>query len=65
MSNWTMPKWMKKYESMITNTGGNDVTELFNGNADPFINLPLSTIQAMTKAQIALLVKLHKAKIIK
>lgn len=58
---WEMPAWMRKYEKYITNTGGNSVTDLMNGHADPQINLPLSTIQAMCKSQVSLLYGLHKA----
>lgn len=61
MKKWKMPKWMKGYESMIVNTGGNDVEEMVNGNADPFINLPLSTLQACVKSQVSLLTRLHDA----
>ena len=56
---WTPPDWIKPYLPLITNTGGNDPVELYNGNADPLVNLPLSTIQAMTKAQISLLEQLR------
>ena len=62
---WRMPDWMKKHEEAITNTGGNDVTELMNGHDDPMINIALSTIQAMCKAQVALLEQLHKAGLLK
>lgn len=57
---WTMPPWMKQYATLIVNTGGNDVTEMMNGNADPMINLPLSTLQACVKSQVSLLVILHR-----
>ena len=50
-----LPKWMKPYLPLIVNTGGNDVEEMYNGHADPYINLPLSTLQACVKSQIALL----------
>lgn len=59
MKKWTMPKWMKPYEALICNTGGNNVEEMYNGNADPFSNLPLSTLQACVKSQVILLTTLH------
>lgn len=57
---WRMPKWMRKYEPYICNTGGNDVTAMNNGHADPFSNLPLSTLQACVKSQVILLETLHE-----
>jgi hypothetical protein len=60
MKKWKMPTWMKQYERFIINTGGNDVTEMMNGDADPRINLPLSTLQACVKSQIGMLEVLHK-----
>lgn len=58
---WKMPQWMKKFVPCIVNTGGNDVTDMMNGNATPDINLPLSTLQACVKSQVALLYQLKKA----
>lgn len=55
MRKWTMPKWMEPYRDAIRNTGGNAVEEMMNGNADPRINLPLSTLQACVKSQVGLL----------
>ena len=55
MSSWKMPKWMEKYRSLICNTGGNPVDEMVNGNADPRVNLPLSTLQACVKSQVIFL----------
>lgn len=56
---WKIPGWMVPYVEYVVNTGGNDVEELVNGNADPLINLPLSTIQFGVKSQILLLERLH------
>ena len=50
-----LPKWMKPYLPFIVNTGGNNVEEMYNGHADPRVNLPLSTLQACVKSQILLL----------
>lgn len=50
---------MKPYRELIVNTGGNSVEEMMNGNASPLVNLPLSTLQACVKSQIALLNRLH------
>lgn len=63
MSNkkWTMPKWMSPYAGFICNTGGNDITEMMNGNADPRVNLPLSTLQCAVKSQVLMLNALHRA----
>lgn len=57
---WTMPDWMEPYRESIINTGGNSVEDMMNGNADPFINLPLSTLQACVKSQVGMLGLLHK-----
>ena len=64
MRKWKMPKWMKPYEPLIVNTGGNDVTDMVNGHADPLINLPLSTLQACVKSQISLLYVLKKKELL-
>ena len=42
------------------NTGGGDIEDMVNGDADPRINLPLSTLQACVKSQVDLLGNLHK-----
>lgn len=57
---WTMPVWMERYRSMIVNTGGNSVEDMMNGNADPIVNLPLSTLQACVKSQVAFLQTLQR-----
>lgn len=57
---WKPPKWMAPYLPFIVNTGGNRVIDLVNGHADPCINLPLSTLQACVKSQVALLEALHE-----
>lgn len=59
---WKMPKWMEPYREYIVNTGGNSVEDMVNGNADPLTNLPLSTLQACVKSQVALLQHLHEEK---
>lgn len=59
---WTMPKWMEPYRGSICNTGGNTIEECMNGNSDPVINLPLSTIQFGVKSQVALLYSLHNSR---
>jgi len=65
MSTWTMPKWMHTYRQHIVNTGGNEIEKLMAGNADPRVNLPLSTLQACVKSQISLLYRLHSAKMLR
>lgn len=57
---WTMPDWMEPYRGDIANTGGNKIEDMVNGNADPRINLPLSTLQACVKSQVLMLEVLHK-----
>lgn len=59
MKKWTMPKWMREYEPLIVNTGGNTVAEMMNGNADARVNLPLAMLQACVESQVALLWALH------
>ena len=56
---WTMPNWMEPFRSLICNTGGNSIEAMMDGNADPRVNLPLSTLQAAVKSQVYLLEKLH------
>ncbi len=57
---WTAPDWMRPYLEHIVNTGGGDIEQMVNGDADPYINLPLSTLQACVKSQVALLQLLHQ-----
>jgi len=59
-----MPSWMEPYRKLIGNTGGNTVEELMNGDADPSVNLPLSTLQACVKSQVGLLLRMHEAEIL-
>lgn len=56
---WRMPAWMEPYRELIRNTGGNSIETMMNGNADPSVNLPLSTLQACVKSQVSLLYTLH------
>jgi hypothetical protein len=65
MRKWKMPKWMEKYRSLIQNTGGNDIESMQNGNANPQINLPLSTLQACVKSQVSLLYVLKEKGLLK
>lgn len=58
---WIMPSWMEKYRYSIGNTGGNRIETMVNGHADPFSNLPLSTLQACVKSQVSLLYVLYEA----
>jgi hypothetical protein len=57
---WKMPKWMEPYRQHICNTGGNQIEDMVNGDADPYINLPLSTLQACVKSQVSFLETLHE-----
>ena len=57
---WVMPDWMEPFRELIVNTGGNEIERMVNGNADPLINLPLSTLQACVKSQVTLLELLHE-----
>lgn len=56
---WKMPKWMELYRSDIKNTGGNTIEELVNGNTDPVVNLPVSTLEVCVKSQVSLLYQLR------
>lgn len=60
---WTMPTWMHPYAEYFTNTGCEptieNIEELVNGNDDPAINLPMSTIQFGVKSQVAFLTRLY------
>jgi hypothetical protein len=56
---WKMPAWMEPFRKSICNTAGNDIEEMMNGDADPYINLPLSTLQACVKSQVSLLYALN------
>lgn len=57
---WVMPGWMESYRALIVNTGGNSIEDMMNGNESPLINLPLSTLQACVKSQVALLEGLRR-----
>ena len=56
-----LPAWMRPYLAQICNTGGNDVEEMWHGQADPRTNLALSTLQDCVKSQVILLQRLHDA----
>lgn len=57
---WVMPEWMKPYTGLINNTGGNDVADLMNGNADSFSNIVLFALEICVKAEVGLLESLHE-----
>jgi hypothetical protein len=65
---WRMPDWMKPYAPLFINTGREPtveaIEEMYNGRADPLINLPLSTLEACVKSQVGFLMKLHQRNII-
>ncbi len=59
--NWTMPEWMEKYRSLINNTGGNSVEDLYNDNHTVvLINAPRAMICVAVHSQVQLLLALHK-----
>lgn len=62
---WAMPEWMKRYEPLIHNTGGNDVTEMVNDRTGPDVNLPRAVLAACVKSQVSLLETLHAAGMLK
>lgn len=62
---WAIPGWMRPYLAYVVNTGGGDIVEMVNGNADPRVNLPLSTLQACVKSQVVLLTNLQKFGLLK
>lgn len=59
---WQMPEWMKPYEDLIINTGGNSVEELVSDNTtNVFTNVPRAIIVVGVKSQVALLIQLYEA----
>lgn len=50
---------MEPFRGLICNTGGNSIEEMVSGNADPRVNLPLSTLQACVKSQVTLLENMY------
>lgn len=68
MEIWTMPEWMKRYASLIVNTGGNNIEDLVNDdgtNSNVFNNAPRALICAAVKSQVALLELLHEEELLK
>lgn len=66
--NWIMPKWMKSYEKMILNTGGNSIEDLVNDdgkNSNIFNNAPRALICASVKSQVGLLEQLYEKGLLK
>jgi hypothetical protein len=57
---WIMPDWMEPYRQAFCNTGGNTVECLVNGDTDPVINLPVSTLEACVKSQVLFLEALKR-----
>jgi hypothetical protein len=65
---WIMPKWMKSYENMILNTGGNSIEDLVNDdgrNSNIFNNAPRALICASVKSQVGLLQQLYEQGLLK
>lgn len=59
---WVMPDWMKQYEHMIGNTGGNSIAELMNDhNCTMRNNAVRSVLIISVESQITTLTRLHKA----
>ena len=59
---WTMPEWMEPYRDMISDTGGNPIEDLMNDHTTTAqVNLYRAVFCISTKAQVALLEKLHAA----
>jgi hypothetical protein len=65
MKKWTMPAWMKPYEHLIYNTGGNAVEELVGGSTLVSINAPLALIECSVESQVRLLERLLQADLLK
>lgn len=60
---WKMPKWMKPFVPLISDTGGNDIEELMNDdgkNSNVFNNAPRALICVAVQSQVNLLERLHK-----
>lgn len=57
---WKMPKWMKPLEQYITNTGGNDVEEIYNDRRNHLhTNMPRAVICYCVQSQVDLLLRLR------
>jgi hypothetical protein len=61
---WKMPSWMEPYQLLFANTAGNSIADLMNGNTDPRVNLPLSTLEFGVKSQVALLENLRRNRLL-
>lgn len=65
---WTMPDWMRPYEDLFINTGGNTVEDLMNrhpSDANVVINAPLALICVAVESQVALLEELRNRGLLK
>ena len=63
-----MPEWMKRYASLIVNTGGNNIEDLVNDdgtNSNVFNNAPRALICAAVKSQVTLLELLYEKELLK
>lgn len=58
---WTMPDWMKSYSDRIWNTSGNDIEEMVNDDTPVQVNAPRAVLAACVKSQVALLIRLREA----
>lgn len=58
---WVMPDWMERFRSCFVNTAGNSIEDLMTGSTDPFVNLPLSTLEFGAKCQVGMLQQMRKA----
>jgi hypothetical protein len=56
---WQMPEWMKKYEDMIVNTGGNKVEDMYNRKINTFANAIEAVLISSVQGQVDLLTQLH------
>lgn len=60
---WHIPDWMKKYEPLFCNTGGNTVEDLMNRDpreANVVINAPVALLCVAVQSQVTLLHQLRK-----
>jgi hypothetical protein len=62
---WKMPQWMKAYAPLFVNTGigatVENIEQMMNSNTNPIVNLPVSTLEACVKSQVAFLHQLQSA----
>lgn len=66
---WVMPDWLREYNEVFNNTGGNEVEDLVNRYISEsnlvFTNLPMYTLAAMAFSQVNLMYALRDRGLLK